>query len=84
MAKIQKVSFLIMSRELSNNIRSTLVYQTVIFFTKVSHRLIKVYVKNPQKELMELSDLLVSAGSRTLFDLVLWKFLQFSLRSVIV
>ena len=30
---------------------------------------------------MELSDLLISAGSRTLFDLVLWKFLQFSLRS---
>ena len=29
-----------------------------------------MYVKNPQKELMELSDLLVSAGSRTLFDLV--------------
>ena len=59
--------------------------QTDIFFTKVQkgHRVIKRYGKNPQekKELRELSDLLVSAGSRTLFDLVLVKFLQFSLRS---
>ena len=56
----------------------------VIFFTKVQkgHRVIKLYVRNfAKKELMELSDLFVPAGSRTLFDLVLVKFLQFSLRS---
>ena len=53
----------------------TVKIQKVSFFNK----------KNGQKkELMKLSDLFVSAGSRTLFDLVLWKFLQFSLRSVIV
>ena len=35
----------------------------------MGHRVIKVYVKNPKKELSELSDLLVSAGSMTSFEL---------------
>ena len=51
--------------------------QTDISFIKVQkgHRVIKLYVRNFAK-MMELSDLFVPAGSRTLFDL---NFLQFSL-----
>ena len=66
---------------LVRKVRGGVSRQSDISFIKVQkvHRVIKVYVKNFKKELRELSDLLVSAGSRTLFDLVLVKFLQFSL-----
>ena len=65
-----------LSRDIEVSLQSV---ERVIFFTKVQkgYRVIKLYVRNfAKKELMELSDLFVPAGSRTLFDL---NFLQFSL-----
>ena len=63
-------------------------YQTDISFIKVQkgHRVIKRYGKNifsilKKKRIVRISAPFQPAGSRTLFDLVLGKFLQFSLRS---